>query len=329
MQSSQLEVLQGCLTCLKQGNKVTLVSVAKTWGTSPRPVGALLAVCDDGRFFGSVSGGCVEEDLIERLQTNPVSKVTTFIYGDTPEQRAKFGLPCGGSLQLVLEPFNDVAHIEQLITAIQQRKTVYRRVAMLDGTINVEPIQADHEAHLSDSHWSNIFGPVWQMLIVGAGETGRYLAEMSLALGFDVLVSDPRPQYIKNWPLNHVPLLPGFPDDIIQNMKVDKRTVIVTVAHDPKVDDMALLQALHSDAFYVGALGSKSNNQSRRERLVEHFGFSWQQVNQLRGPVGLPIGSKTPPEIALAILAEITALRNGRDISAQLNAANNREEQSA
>ncbi len=320
MQSSQLEVLQGCLNCLEQGHNITLVSVAKTWGTSPRPIGALLAVCDDGRFFGSVSGGCVEEDLIDRLQQNPVKNITTYVYGGTQSEREQFGLPCGGSLQLVLEPLNDIAHVQTLINAIQERTTLYRSVCLKSGDISLQPIEENHEAHLSEAHWSNIFGPVWQMLIVGAGETGRFLAEMSQALAYKVLVSDPRPQYIKNWPLSNIPLLPGFPDDIIQNMNVDKRTVIVTVAHDPKVDDMALLQALHSDAFYVGALGSVNNNNSRRERLVEHFGFTLQQVNRLHGPVGLPIGSKTPPEIALAILAEVTALRNGRDIKAEIKA---------
>jgi xanthine dehydrogenase accessory factor len=329
MQSSQLDVLQGCLACLQQGRKITLVSVAKTWGTSPRPIGALLAVCDDGRFYGSVSGGCVEEDLIDRLKDNPVTHVTQFVYGETSTQREQFGLPCGGSLELVLEPFNDVAHVQQIINAINDRTTLYRRVALKDSGVSLDAIQPNDDAQLTPTHWGNIFGPVWQMLIVGAGETGQFLAQMAPALGYRVLVSDPRPQYIKNWPLKNIPLLPGFPDDIIEKMQIDHRTVIVTVAHDPKVDDMALLQALHSDAFYVGALGSVSNNKARRARLVEHFGFNLAQVNRLHGPVGLPIGSKTPPEIALAILAEVTALRNGRDIKAQLSVAKMSQLQSA
>ncbi len=327
MQSSQLEVLQGSLNCLEKGKKVTLVSVAQTWGTSPRPVGALLAVCEDGSFFGSVSGGCVEEDLIERLQQNPVECVMQVQYGDTPEQRQKFSLPCGSSLQLVLEPFNDIAQLQKLIRAIKERETVYRSLNLQDGKVELQRFKKHHKAMLSNSHWSNIFGPVWQMLIVGAGETGRYLAEMAMALGYDVLVSDPRPQYRKNWPLKNVPLLEGFPDDIIAGMAIDQRSVIVTVAHDPKVDDMALLQALKSDAFYIGALGSKTNNQNRRARLVKHFDFSQKQVDRLVGPVGLPIGSKTPPEIALAILAEVTALRNGQDLKAQLQKTHALEEQ--
>jgi len=319
MQNSQLEVLQGCLECLQQGQKVTLVSVAKTWGTSPRPVGALLAVSSEGRFFGSVSGGCVEEDLIEQLKLNPAQKPHIMIYGETQEQRHRFGLPCGGALELVVEPFNDIEELQKLIEAIEQRHSLYRSVSLANGEISHKSLQAEHNPNLADQVWSNVFGPLWQMIIVGAGETGRYLAEMSQALGYQVLVSDPRPEYRKNWPMKNIELLPGFPDDVLDSLAIDHRSVIVTVAHDPKVDDMALLSALKSSAFYVGSLGSKVNNHNRRERLMEHFGFSQQEVNRLQGPVGLPIGSKTPPEIALAILAEVTALRNGIDIKSQLN----------
>jgi len=323
MQNSQLEVLLGCLECLQQGQKVTLVSVAKTWGTSPRPVGALLAVSSEGRFFGSVSGGCVEEDLIEQLKLSPASTPHIMIYGETQEQRHRFGLPCGGALELVVEPFNDIAEVQKLIEAIEQRHSLYRSVSLNDGHIVHKSLKAEHNPNLEDQVWSNVFGPLWQMIIVGAGETGRYLAEMAQALGYQVLVSDPRPEYRQNWPMKNIELLEGFPDDVLDSLSIDHRSVIVTVAHDPKVDDMALLSALNSSAFYVGSLGSKVNNHNRRERLMEHFGFSQEAVNRLQGPVGLPIGSKTPPEIALAILAEVTALRNGIDIKSQINAAAN------
>jgi xanthine dehydrogenase accessory factor len=310
MQGSQLEVLKGCLSCLEQGEKITLISVAKTWGTSPRPVGSLLAISSSGRFFGSVSGGCVEEDLIHQLADEPISFIQKIMYGETAEERHRFGLPCGGALELMAEPLNDIEDVKFLIDRIESRKTYLRKVSLETGQATYSSWN-QQDPELSQTHWQNVFGPTWRLMVIGAGETGRYLAEFAMGLGFEVLVSDPRPDYRKNWPLHNLPLLEGFPDDIIQELNVDIRTAIVAVAHDPKVDDMALLTALKSNAFYVGALGSKLNNQERRQRLMEHFEFSEDEVNQLHGPVGLNIGSKSPAEIALSILAEVTAIKNG------------------
>lgn len=316
MQGSQLDVLKGCLSCLQNGEHITLVSVAKTWGTSPRPVGSLLAVSSSGLFFGSVSGGCVEEDLIEQLKNTPATFPHLIIYGETEAQRHHFGLPCGGALQLIAEPLNDIEEVENLIQAIETRKTLLRTVSINQNQVSLIPWHQQEpllttQNNQSSGQWQNVFGPTWRLMIIGAGETGRFLAEMAEGLGYEVLISDPRPEYRKNWPLKHIELLEGFPDDIIQSLNIDQRTAIVAVAHDPKVDDMALLTALKSDAFYIGALGSKSNNQQRRERLLEHFDFTQQEVDRLHGPVGLNIGSKTPAEIALSILAEITAIKNG------------------
>lgn len=318
MHDSQLTVLQGSLRCLQQGHAITLVSVAATWGTSPRQVGSLLAVSSDGQFFGSVSGGCVEEDLIERLVQQPVQAPQLIRYGETATERHRFGLPCGGVLQLVAEPLNDINEVQALISELTQRRAVLRQTCLTSGANERHAYRGQVAPKLSSQHWCNVFGPVWHLVIVGAGETGRYLAEMAGALGFAVTVSDPRPDYRSNWPLAHLPLAEGYPDDVIAALNIDPRTAIVTVAHDPRVDDMALLQALKSPAFYVGALGSHANNQARRQRLQEHLGFSAAEVARLAGPVGLPLGSKTPAEIALAIMAEIVALKNGIDLRAQL-----------
>jgi xanthine dehydrogenase accessory factor len=316
MLDSQLDVLNGCLSCLKKGELVSLVSVVKTWGTSPRPVGSLLAISSGGLFFGSVSGGCVEEDLIEKMAASPVRQVQLLIYGETEAERHYFGLPCGGALQLIAEPLSDIGEVKTLIENIENRKAVVRTTNLTDHSISVlpwhkqDPLLIEPTSQTKGS-WQNVFGPTWRLMIIGAGETGRFLAEMAEGLGYEILVSDPRPDYRKNWPLKHIPLMKGFPDDIINDLNIDNRTAIVAVSHDPKVDDMALLAALKSPAFYVGALGSKLNNRQRRIRLVEHFDFTEAEVAQLHGPVGLNIGSKTPAEIGLSILAEITAIKNG------------------
>ncbi|WP_339672383.1 XdhC family protein [Dasania marina] len=311
MNNSQLDVLQGALSCLQQSCSVTLVSVARTWGTSPRPVGALLAVSSDGRFFGSISGGCVEDDLISRLVQEPISQPQLVKYGETDEQRHRFGLPCGGLLELVLESLNNIVQLQDLIACLQARQTQTLTLTLSDGSQDCAVFKVGDKPQLNEHSWVNVFGPVWRLLIIGAGETSRYLAEMAPALGYSVTVSEPRPEYREAWPLPDVPLVAGFPDDAVKAFKPDERTAIVTLSHDPRVDDMALLAALKSQAFYVGALGSQATTVKRRQRLQQHFDFSVAELDRLHGPVGLAIGSKTPAEIALSILAELTALKNG------------------
>ena len=155
-----------------------------------------------------------------------------------------------------------------------------------------------------------IHGPRWRLLIVGAGQLSKYLAQMGQALDYNVIVCDPREEYTEGWDVPGVDIRRGMPDDVVTELNLDGHSAVVTLTHDPKLDDMALLEALKSPAFYVGAIGSKKNNDSRRERLAG-FDLSAGEIAKLRGPVGLKIGSKTPPEIAIAILAEMTAVKNG------------------
>lgn len=327
MQTTQLEVLQAALSGIERQARVTLVSVVKTFGTSPRPVGSLLMVTTDGHFVGSVSGGCVEDDLLERLINQPPEQCELVRYGETEQQRHHFGLPCGGTLDLLLEPLQGKQQeLQTLIAQLEKRLTYCRRLTMTNNYSELVTYETGDSAQLmsdaaGNQQWQNVFGPVWRLLIIGAGQTSRYLAEMANALGYRVMVSDPRPEYRRDWDLAYTELLEGYPDDAVNAIEVDNRTAIVALTHDPKLDDLALLEGLKSEAFYVGALGSFNTNRNRRQRLQEHFDFTPQQVDRLRGPVGLPIGSKTPPEIALSVLAELTALRNGIDIKAQLEKA--------
>jgi len=324
MQSTELEVLNAAIAGLQRGAKVTLVTVVKTWGTSPRPVGSLLVVCSDGHFAGSVSGGCVEDDLLARLIQHPPLSVELTKYGETAEERNRFGLPCGGTLQLLLEPQTDATELQRIIDAIHNRETLVRRVCLYSGNAELTayedgdaPNMATHKPTLvcdSDDHpqtWITYHGPLWQLLIIGAGQTSKYLAQMSAGLGYRVLVSDPRPEYRQDWDNSDGELLDGYPDDVVEALKPDQRTAVVALTHDPKLDDLAIMEALRSDAFYVGALGSMATTRARRQRLREHFDYSDKELDKLHGPVGLSIGSKTPPEIALAVLAELTAIRNG------------------
>lgn len=319
MQSTQLEVLRVAAAGLERGVQVTLVSVVNTFGTSPRPVGSLLVICSDGHFEGSVSGGCVEEELMDRLTQRPPAACELVRFGETERERNRFGLPCGGTLDLLLEPLTgQLSAIADLINALESRQTLTRITSLVDGGVTLQPHAPTDCAQLHEQRWSNIFGPVWRLLIIGAGQTSRYLAEMANALDYKVLVSDPRTEYRQDWDLAYTELLSGYPDDAVREVAADARTAIVALTHDPKLDDLALMEGLRSSAFYVGALGSFNTSRNRRQRLQEHFDYTDAELDRLRGPVGLPIGSKTPPEIALAVLAELTALRNGIDIKAAL-----------
>lgn len=315
MQNTQLDVLNGIRSSLLDGFSVTLVSVAQTWGASPRPVGALLAINSDGHIYGSVSGGCVEDDLIAKLTDKPVTAPRIQLYGETTAERQRFGLPCGGTMKLILEPMTDLAEVDALINAINSRQIISRRVDLTNGTVLRQVTNAQATAELIEKNatpveWINVFGPRHQLIVIGAGQTSEYLANMALALEYNIHIIDPRPEYHQHWPVANVQLHTQYPDDAIGKIGIDCRTAIVALTHDLKLDDLALIAALKSDAFYIGALGSAKTTDNRKQRLREHFGFSDTDLEKLHGPVGFKIGSKTPPEIALSVLAEITAVKN-------------------
>jgi len=312
MDSVDIEVLRSAEAWRKAGHGVTLGTIVKTWGSAPRPVGALVAVRGDGQISGSVSGGCVEDDLVEKVRAKAVAatRPQELTYGVTNEEATRWGLPCGGTLQLVLEPVGDASAIGQLLDTIGKQQLVRRRLEMDSGRVTLEPGGWQDVLEYDGKALTTVHGPRWRLVLIGAGQLTRYLAEMARMLDYHVTVVDPREEYADGWNLPGVALDRGMPDDVIAGLNLDGHSAVVALTHDPKLDDMALLEALKSAAFYVGAIGSKKNNDARRRRLRE-FDLSDSEIARLRGPVGLYIGSKTPPEIAVAILAEMTAVRHG------------------
>ena len=312
MDSVDLEVLRSAEGWRKAGHRVTLGTIVKTWGSAPRPVGALVAIRDDGQVTGSVSGGCVEDDLIEKVRAKAVAaaKPQLMTYGVTNEDATRWGLPCGGTLQLVLEPVSAQSELRTLLEIISKQQLVKRRLEMDTGRVTVEPGRWSDVLEFDGRVLTTVHGPRWRLVLIGAGQLTHYLAEMAKMLDYHVTVVDPREEYAGGWNVAGIGLDRGMPDDVIREMNLDGHSAIIALTHDPKLDDMALLEALKSAAFYVGAIGSKKNNDARRSRLKE-FDLSDAEIARLRGPVGLFIGSKTPPEIAVAILAEMTAVRHG------------------
>lgn len=311
LESSDKEVLRAALAWRRAGERVTLITIARTWGSSPRAVGALAAVRGDGRLAGSVSGGCVEEDLIQRLcGQDPPLRPEIVTYGVGGQEAARFGLPCGGRLELVVEAVQDPGGLLAVLDTLEGRGLVARRLELDSGRVSLHPAGRDREFHYDGQVLEKVFGPAWRLLIVGANQLARYLAEMALALDYQVIVCDPRAEIRAAWEAPGAALDPRMPDDAVKALADDPRSAVVTVTHDPRIDDMALMEALDCGAFYIGALGSRLSTAKRRERLRQ-LEVSEAGLARLHGPVGLDIGSRTPAEIAVAILAEITAVRHG------------------
>src|SRR3954469_20574754 len=312
MDSVDIEVLRTAEQWRASGHRAALGTIVKTWGSAPRPVGAMVAIRDDGQIVGSVSGGCVEDDLVDKVKSRlaAAKRPEVLTYGITNEEATRWGLPCGGTLQLVMEPLSDASGVPELLERIGRQELVRRRLDKGTGRASLEPGRWQDVLEFDGNVMSSVHGPRWRLVLIGAGQLTRYLAEMAHMLDYHVTVIDPREEYANGWDLASVPLLRGMPDDLVRDMNLDGHSALVALTHDPKLDDLALMEALKSAAFYVGAIGSKKNNDARRERLKE-FDVSAEEIARLRGPVGLYIGSKTPPEIAVAILAEMTAVRHG------------------
>jgi len=312
MDSVDLEVLKRSAEWLAEGRRVLLVTVVKTWGSSPRPPGAMLAVRDDGNVVGSVSGGCIEDDLVGRVRHYGMTstRCEAVTYGVSADEARRFGLPCGGTIQLVLEPLTEQSGIGELLTAIEGGKLVVRRLDLGSGVTTLSPAQPPFDVEFDGKVLATVHGPRYRMLVIGASQLSKYLAEIAVGLDYQVTICDPRVEYTETWDVPGVTLVRTMPDDTVQAMRLDERCAVIALTHDPKLDDLALMEALKSPAFYVGALGSRANNSKRRERLLD-FDLSADEIARLHGPIGLYIGSRTPPEIAISILAEVTAVKNG------------------
>lgn len=311
MEIHDLDVLQTAFAWRRAGHAVWLATVVQTWGSAPRPPGSLLTIRADGLLFGSVSGGCIEDHLVERVRTQGAADRPELVqYGVTREQAQSFGLPCGGILELVVEPLHDTSWLHDVLTRTANHALVRRTLHLSTGAMRVEDDADNLPLAFDGESLAITFGPKMRLLVIGAGQLSQLLARMARPLGFEVLMCDPREEYTGTWEEGWGAHVSGMPDDVVLAIRPDRHTAIVALTHDPKLDDMALLEALKSDAFYVGALGSRANNQKRRERLAL-FDLTAQQIARLHGPVGLHIGSRSPAEIAVSILAEIISVKNG------------------
>lgn len=298
---------------LGEGVGAYLCTIISVHGSSPRPVGSLFAVADDGREAGSVSGGCVEEALVLSLPGNEGDGPWLQQYGLSAEENARLGLPCGGHLALMVERIKPQSShhdlLESLVLMLDEGESCALELHIESGQWLIGSASPGDKPALEDPIWRNVFGPMRQLLLVGAGELARCVSQVALMLGYRVLLCDPRQDKLDSWAQSGVEPLCCMPDEAVSEWGDNPFTAIATLSHDPRIDDMALMEALKSQAFYVGALGSKRTNANRRERLAQ-LDLSEQQIARLHGPMGLDIGSKTPAEIAVSLMAHITQVTN-------------------
>ncbi len=304
-------------TWLKQGHKAALAIVAKAWGSAPRRAGSIMIVRDDGVFEGSVSGGCVEGSVIteavelingnDQSNTTPIFKSLEFAVAS--EQAWEVGLACGGEIEIFLYCLSqdDASAIEELQTNLAFRKATSLILPLQDGSIQItdgKPITGKVAPQSTDNHFTVPFVPPIRLDVVGAVHIAQHLAVMAAECDYSVRIIDPRGAFSESRTFGSAKLYADWPDDYFRANTPDATTAVVTLTHDPKLDDAALHETLTSTAFYIGCLGSRKTHAARVKRLQKR-GTQQQYIDRIHAPVGLDIGSATPAEIAAAILAEI------------------------
>ncbi|CAD6543959.1 Molybdenum cofactor insertion chaperone PaoD [Paraburkholderia hiiakae] len=314
MQDADREVFEAAARWVAAGSSAWLYTVVRTWGSSPRPLGSMLALREDGRMAGSVSGGCIEDDLVDRLlsQGPPSMRPSTVEYGLSADEAHRFGLPCGGTMRLACETLGAHSGLDSLLGSLCDGQLMRRTLDMRSGAVTLARVHAHTDADafsFDGERLATVHGPAWRLLLIGAGQLSEYVALMALPLGYAVTVCDPREHYLDDWRVPGVACVRTMPDDTVLAMRPDARMAVIALTHDPKLDDLALMEALMTPAFFVGAIGSRRNSAARRERL-QLFGVTGSALDALRAPVGIFLGGSTPPEIALSIVADLTARRN-------------------
>lgn len=298
---------------LEKGERAWLCTIVETWGSSPRPVGSWLAIGESGQWSGSVSGGCLEEDLLRRTAENGPDQPVLIDYGITDDDRDQFQLPCGGRIRLLVEPLysgDGFDHIRALADALSNREPVARRVP-LQGAATLEYRRSHDRSSVAfdGEQLVHSLQPECRLLLIGAGEVSRYVTEFAAASDFSVTLCEPREAFANGWGYPHIPLDRRLPDDLVAEDFNDAFSGVLALAHDPRIDDMGLLAALQSNAFYIGAMGSRKTSAARRERLAS-LGLEGKVLERLRAPIGVDIPSKTPAEIAISVVADLIAARH-------------------
>jgi xanthine dehydrogenase accessory factor len=311
----------------RDGKGAAMATVVETWGSAPRPVGSQLAISGAGEIAGSVSGGCVEGAVVvEAMDALVDGKTRILEYGVSDDEAFAVGLACGGTIRVMVEPVG-AAISDEMLADIVAARAERRAIAYLVDTESWERRLADagdaslgeiigarfqsDKSGFEDQVFVGIHNPPLRMVVIGAVHIAQPLMQMARLAGYDALLVDPREAFGSAARFPDEAIVHDWPDEALTVYGLDARTAVVTLSHDPKIDDPAIVTALNSDVFYLGCLGSRRTHAKRVTRL-EDMGFKETQIERIQAPVGLNIGAKSPAEIAVAVLAEITQrLRQG------------------
>ncbi|MBD9517907.1 XdhC family protein [Pseudomonas sp. PDM22] len=317
MQHLDLQVVRQALQWSNAGQRVWLCSVLFTYGSAPRAPGSLLAVNASGQWVGSLSGGCVEDDFLERVAEGEFSEPVVVVrYGDGTDTRTNIRLPCGGILDVLVEnlaPDCDVqAHLRELESALLGQRRLLREVNLQDGSRRLsDDYEHGPRVERDEARVRLRVGAAQRLLLAGYSSVAHFCAEFGKGLGFEVILCDPREEALDGVVLDGIEIRRELPSIFIANGGCHADTAVVALTHDPKIDDLAMLEAVRTEAFYIGVMGSRTTSDKRRERLHRIGGLSDADLARVHAPIGLNLGSKTPAEIALAVLADILRTRSG------------------
>jgi len=310
---SNAAIIRDGLERSRAGERVALATVALTWGSSPRPAGSVMIITDSGYSSGSVSGGCIEEELFGLVKNDFPSDCRLIEY----DAETTKTLPCGGRLQLIVEPIEGLENPHELVDELSAGKPLERIISIKDNSSRWTIEIGRAQSSISDDFFVIHYDSAWKVLIVGFSDLGRHVSMFAQMLDYKVSVCEPRKEFRHMDSIVSLSISDSYPDDFIREGGCDDQTAVLALTHDPKVDDLAVIEAIETSAFYIGALGSKRTAKKREQRLVEHFGFTDEQLSRVKGPIGLDLRTRKVNEIALAVMADVTACRNNVEVGTQ------------
>lgn len=321
MQHLDVQVVEQGLAWLNAGETIWFCTVLSTFGSSPREPGSIMVARGDGSHLGSLSGGCVEEDFLDRVQRGEFSqRVCIERYGEQPAAgaRPQVQLPCGGILEVLVERLvpeeGNLQHIAALLAVLRGQQQKLRTVSLIDGQCALRAVESSggDRVALTGERADIRVGPAMRLIIAGLSSVARTCAEFAVALGYEVIVCEPREEEYRDFNLAGVRLEKTLPALFVAEPgNCHQQTAVVAMTHDPRIDDLAMMEAVNTEAFYIGVMGSRRTSDKRASRLLSTGGLAPAELERIQMPIGLALGSKTPAEIALAVMADILRVQRG------------------